>query len=148
MATYTQTLYQIVFSTKNRQSALIKEKRETLFKYLWGIIKNNKCHLYRINGMEDHLHILTSLHPTVALSDLVKDLKVSSSQFIKENQVFPQFNGWQTGYGAFTYSYDAKEHLIEYIKNQEEHHKTMTFLDEYQNFLNEFGIEFYEKYFL
>jgi len=98
--------------------------------------------------MEDHLHILTSLHPTVALSDLVKDLKVSSSQFIKENQVFPQFNGWQTGYGAFTYSYDAKEHLIEYIKNQEEHHKTMTFLDEYQNFLNEFGIEFYEKYFL
>ena len=148
MATYTQTLYQIVFSTKNRQPTLIKEKRETLFRYLWGIIKNNKCHLYRINGMEDHLHILTSLHPTVALSDLIKNIKVASSQFIKENQVFPQFDSWQTGYGAFTYSYDAKEHLIEYIKNQEEHHKTITFIDEYQNFLKEFGIEFDDKYFL
>jgi len=146
MSTYTQILYQIVFSTKNREFTLIKEGREQLFRYIWGILKNKKCHLYRINGMEDHIHILTSLHPSIALSRLVKDLKVVSSKFIKENQVFPNFGSWQSGYGAFTYSYDAKENLIAYIKNQEEHHKNISFLDEYKTLLKEFDIDFEEKY--
>ncbi len=146
MSTYTQILYQIVFSTKNREPSLVKEGRERLFRYIWGILKNNKCHLYRINGMEDHIHILTSLHPSVALSDLVKDLKVASSKFIKENQVFPNFGYWQNGYSAFTYSYGAKDKLVTYIKNQEEHHKTISFLDEYKALLKEFEVEFDEKY--
>jgi len=96
--------------------------------------------------MEDHIHILTSLHPSVALSDLVKDLKVASSKFIKENQVFPNFGYWQNGYSAFTYSYGAKDKLVTYIKNQEEHHKTISFLDEYKALLKEFEVEFDEKY--
>jgi len=146
MSTYTQTLYQIVFSTKNRELSLVKEGREKLFRYVWGVLKNNNCHLYRINGVDDHIHILTSLHPSIALSGLVKDLKVASSKFIKENQVFPNFGYWQSGYGAFTYSYDAKNKLIEYIKNQEEHHKTVSFLDEYKMLLKEFEIDFDEKY--
>ena len=84
MSTYTQILYQIVFGTKNKEQTLTKNNRDELFKYIWGILKNNKCHLYRINGVEDHIHIFTHLHPTIALSALVKDIKVSSSLYIKE----------------------------------------------------------------
>jgi len=90
-----------------------------LFNYIWGVIKNKKSHLYRINGIEDHIHILTHLHPTIALSDFIKDIKVSSSLMIKERKLFPKFNGWQIGYGAFTYSIDAKEKLIKHRFSQQ-----------------------------
>lgn len=146
MSTYTQILYQIVFSTKHRKPVLIKENREELYKYIWGVLENKKCHLYRVNGVEDHLHILTHLHPAVALSDLVKDIKLSSTAFIKQGKLFPGFSGWQNGYGAFTYSIKEKERLIRYIMNQEEHHKTSTFKEEYRALLKEFDIEFEEKY--
>ncbi len=148
MSTYTQILYQIVFSTKNRERTLIAERRKELFKYIWGILQNNNCHLYQMNGVEDHLHILTHLHPSVALADLVKDIKLASSKFIKEENIFPNFHGWQDGYGAFTYSIDRKEILIKYIKNQEEHHRVKTFREEYIEFLKEHGVEFDEKYLL
>ena len=146
MSTYTQILYQIVFSTKKRERTLIKDNRADLFRYMWGILENKKCHLYRINGVEDHLHIITHLHPTVALSNLIKDIKVASSIHIKKEGLFPNFNGWQDGYGAFTYSIKAKDHLIEYVKNQEEHHKKYTYQEELRALLIEHGIEFDEKY--
>ncbi len=146
MSTYTQILYQIVFSTKRRKPALLKENREALFKYIWGILKNKKCHLYRINGVEDHIHIVTHVHPTVAPAFLVKDIKTASSGFIKENRLFPDFEDWQVGYGAFTYSFKEKDTLIEYVKNQEEHHKTKTYREELIELLWEHGIEFDEKY--
>ncbi len=148
MSTYTQTYYHIVFSTKGRQQSLIKSKRDALFRYIWGIIENNKCHLYRLNGVEDHLHIFSSLHQTVCLSDLVKDIKVSTSKWIKDNNLFPDFTHWQVGYGAFTLSINQKDTLIEYIKNQEDHHKKISFQDEFRSLLNEAGIEFDEKYLL
>ncbi len=148
MTTYTQILYQIVFSTKKREKALIKENREKLYRYIWGILKNKKCILYRINGVEDHLHIATHIHPTIAVSSLVKDIKVSSSVWIKEQGLFPAFKAWQEGYGAFTYSIKEKEALIYYIENQETHHKTIAFREEYTKLLNEHGIEFDEKYLL
>jgi len=113
-----------------------------------GILENKKCHLYQINGVEDHIHILTHLHPSVALADLVKDIKLASTKFIKEKGLFPQFSGWQDGYGAFTYSIDRKEILINCIKNQEEHHKTKTLRDEYIDLLKEHGIQYDEKYLL
>ena len=91
MSTYTQILYQIVFSTKYREPLLNKSNREELFKYIWGVLKNKNCHLYRINGVEDHLHIVTHLHPSVSLASLVKDIKVSSSIYIKENNLFISF---------------------------------------------------------
>lgn len=93
MGTFTQTLYQIVFSTKYRKKTLSKDERPELFKSIWGILKNNKCHLYRINGVEDHIHIITSLHPSVALSNLIKDIKLGSTIFIKEKSIFPNFGG-------------------------------------------------------
>ena len=146
MSTYTQILYQIVFSTKNRENALLEEKRPVLFNYIWGILKEKKCHLYQINGIEDHIHILTHLHPSVALADLVKDIKVASSKIIKDENSFPNFSAWQNGYGAFTYSIDAKENLVKYIKNQKEHHKKISFVEEYKKILKEFQIEYDEKY--
>lgn len=146
MSTYTQILYQIVFSTKHREFTLIKKNRPELFKYIWGILKKKKCHLYRINGMEDHLHIVTHIHPTIALASLVKDIKLASSDHIKEKGLFPEFYGWQDGYGAFTYSFSAKNSLIEYVKNQEEHHKNKTYREELIELLNEHEVEFDEKY--
>jgi REP element-mobilizing transposase RayT len=146
MSTYTQVLYQIVFSTKSREPSLDATNRKDLFKYIWGILKNKKCHLYQIGGVEDHLHIITHIHPSVALADLVKDIKLASTAYIKAQNIFPCFGGWQDGYGAFTYSIDAKDNLINYVKNQEEHHKRKTFIDEYRALLTEHKIEFDEKY--
>lgn len=148
MSTYTQILYQIVFSTKNREQTLTKSNRQELFKYIWGILKNKHCHLYRINGVDDHLHIITHLHPSVSLASLIKDIKTASSIYIKKDGIFQKFSGWQDGYGAFTYSIKEKERLIEYVKNQEEHHKIKTFREEYIELLKEHGIEFDEKYLL
>lgn len=122
--------------------------RPQLYKYIWGILKNNKCHLYRINGVEDHLHIVTDLHPTVALAGLIKDIKIASNKHIAEKALFPRFKGWQTGYSAFTYNFKEKQRLIEYVKNQEIHHQHMSFREELIMLLNEHGIEFDEKYLL
>jgi REP element-mobilizing transposase RayT len=146
MSTYTQIYYHIVFSTKARARVLTEVKREALFRYTWGILKNDKSHLYRINGIEDHVHILASLHPTVCLADLVKDIKTGTSKWIKENSVFPEFTHWQDGYSAFTVSHSDRDSVIEYIKNQEEHHRRMPFRDELRQLLAKYGIEFDEKY--
>ena len=146
MSTYTQILYQIVFSTKERKPVLLKENRPLLFRYIYGVLRNKNCHLYRINGIEDHIHIIISLHPSVSLSSLVKDIKISSSLFLKENNLFPGFSDWQEGYGAFTYSYEEVNKLIEYVKNQEEHHKNITFREEFIAMLNEHQITFDPKY--
>lgn len=148
MATYTQILYQIVFSTKDHLNTLQKENREQLFRYIWGILKNKKCTLYQINGIENHLHIATHLHPSVQLSELVKDIKVSSSVWIKEQGIFPNFTAWQEGYGAFTYSVKEKPLLVNYIKNQESHHRVKTFREEFIELLTEHGVEFDERYLL
>ena len=148
MSTYTQILYQIVFSTKNRESTLIKSDRSELFRYIFGILRNKKCHSYRINGVEDHIHILTHLHPSVSLSGLVKDIKLASTNHIKSKSLFKNFHGWQAGYGAFTYSIKEKDRLIVYIKNQEEHHRHITFTDEFIKLLKENNIEFDERYLL
>ncbi|MBK8267374.1 MAG: IS200/IS605 family transposase [Planctomycetes bacterium] len=146
MSTYTQIIYHIVFSTKNRRPTLVADRREDLFRYIWGIIKNNHGHLYRINGIEDHLHILTSLHPTICLADLVKDIKTESSKWIKENNIFSDFDYWQDGYAAFTHSSEQKSPLIEYIKNQQEHHRVLSFEDELKRILQEAGVEYDPKY--
>jgi len=146
MSTYTQILYQIVFATKSHEACMIESGREKLYKYIWGILKNKQCHLYRIGGVEDHLHIITHIHPTIAIANLIKDMKLASSSFIKSQNIFPNFNGWQDGYGGFTYSISAKDNLVEYVKNQKDHHKKISFREEYINLLNEHGIEFDEKY--
>ncbi len=146
MSTYTQIYYHIIFSTREITPVLNVENHKELFGYIWGIIINKKCHLYRINGTLDHLHILCDLHPSICLADLVKSIKLAASKWIKENQVFPNFIGWQDGYGAFTLTIQEREVVREYIRNQQEHHQKMSFLDELKNLLVDAGIEFDERY--
>jgi REP element-mobilizing transposase RayT len=115
---------------------------------MWGVLNNNKIHVYRINGMEDHIHILMDLHPSLALADVIRDLKTASSIWLKDSELFPNFAGWASGYGAFTYSYWDKDKLINYIINQQEHHRKESFQEEYRRFLKEHHIEIDEEYFL
>lgn len=146
MSTFTQIYYHLVFSTQDRVPALTADNRDKLFRYTWGILKNKDCHLYRIGGVDDHVHILTTVHPTIALADLVRDIKTATSAWIKDEGVFPAFTHWQDGYGAFTVSHSDKDAVIEYIKAQEEHHKQISFKDELREFLVKHGVKFNEKY--
>lgn len=148
MSKYTQLIYQLVFGPENRQKCLIKENRDELFKYITGILKECKCHIYQINGVEDHLHIVTHIHPSISISTLVKNIKVASNNFIKDKGLFPEFRNWQEGYAAFSYSYNEKSRLIEYVRNQEIHHNKISYRDELINLLNEFGVSYDEKYLL
>lgn len=147
MSTYTQILYHIVFATKNREPVLRKDRREDLYKYIWGIVQKRNGHLDRIGGIEDHVHILCSLHPSVALADLVKEIKVASAHWIKTGNVFPSFGNWQGGYGAFTCSIGSKDGIIEYIKGQEQHHAKESSAAELKRLLAKAGIDFDPKYF-
>ena len=146
MDAYTQILYQIVFGTRSRRKVLLKKNREELFKYINGLLAAKRCHLYRINGVEDHIHIVTHLHPSVSLASLVKDIKLASTHYIKQKNLFPKFQGWQAGYGAFTYSIEAKDNLINYVKNQEIHHRKISYEDELIDLLTKSKVAFEMKY--
>jgi putative transposase len=140
MSTYTQILYHVVFSTKDRERVLAKGGRDDLYRFIWGTLKERESHLYRIGGVEDHVHMLISLHPSIALSDLVKEVKTASSKWIKGTNTFPDFTHWQPGYGAFTHSLADKDEVVAYIKNQEEHHKVVSFREEYEALLKKAGL--------
>ncbi len=148
MSTYTQILYQLVFCTKYRNPILLKPYRENLYACMSQIINNKLCFSYEIGGIEDHLHFIFSLHPSIALADLVKSIKLGSANYIKEKNLFPDFEGWQTGYAAFTYSFSAKDNLITYVKNQEQHHQSQNSTDELKELLKEFEIAYDERYFI
>ena len=146
MNSYRQILYHIVFCTYKRQETIPESHQEELYRYIWGIIKSKNSVLYRINGTENHIHILCDLHPTVALSDLLRDIKKSTSHWMKRSDNYPQFVSWAEGSCVLTYSYREKEMIINYIKNQKEHHKQIAFEDEYVGLLREHGIDYDDKY--
>ena len=149
MSTYTQILYQIVFGSKDYTPFLNSQNQNTLFGYISGILKNKSCHSYIVGGASNHVHIITHLHPTIALSYLVKDIKKASHELIsREKPLFPYFPGWQVGFGAFTYHVSSKETLINYVKNQEIHHKTITYKDELIKLLQDNYIEYIDEYLL
>ena len=127
---YSQTLYHIIFRTKYSEYSLNPKYSEELYRYIWGVIKNKNCRLLQINGIENHIHILSDLHPSIALADYIKDIKVSSNKWMKGSGNFPKFKGWAVGYCALTYSHKEKDSLIQYIKNQKEHHKKVSFKEE------------------
>jgi putative transposase len=147
MSSYRQHLYHIVFRTKGSLPTIRQNHVNDLYAYITGIIKHKNSHLYRINGVENHLHILTDMNPSIAPIDFIKDIKVSTSIWMKSSNFFPAFNGWASGYGSFTCSYKDIDRLIDYIKNQQEHHKKISFEEEYRNLLLEYGIIPDEKYF-
>ena len=147
MSSYRQILYHLLFRTKNSQKTIVPDHSKELYAYIMGIIRNKNCFLYRINGMEDHLHILSDLHPSIALADYMRDIKTSSSVWLKQSGKFPDFNGWGEGYAALTYGWKDKEMIANYIKNQPEHHKKESFENELRRLLAEYGIEVDERYF-
>src|SRR5688500_1912186 len=104
MSSHRQIIYQVVFGTKNRESVIPEDYCEELYGYIGGIIKNKNCKQHRINGVKDHIHILSYLHPSISLSDYIKDIKVASSMWMKGDGKFPDFRSWQDGYAALTYS--------------------------------------------
>jgi putative transposase len=146
MSSYHKIYYHIIFGTKSRIRSLSEEKQPDLFKYIWGILKKHDCFMYRINGTEDHIHIVCELNPEQSLADIIKEIKVASSLWIKKSGFFPLFDGWAEGYAALTFSEKEKEIIVNYVKNQKEHHKKLTFFEEYKNFLIENNIPFKEEY--
>ena len=144
--TYTQLYVHIVFSVKGRHALIPKHHKLELHKYITGIITNKKQKLIQINSMPDHIHILIGMTPDVALSGLVKDIKVNSTRFINQKRwTMGQF-AWQTGFGAFSYSHSQIPQVATYIENQEVHHSHQTFRDEYLKFLERFEVAYDLKY--
>ncbi|HPT31347.1 MAG TPA: IS200/IS605 family transposase [Prolixibacteraceae bacterium] len=146
MNSYRQILYHIVFCTHDRHPALPQQFHEELYRYIWGIVKNRNSVLYRINGTCNHVHLLSDLHPSVCLADYIKEIKTASNLWMKSTGNFPGFHSWSAGYAALTYGYRDKEMIVNYIKKQKEHHKKVTFEDEYRALLKEQGIVWDERY--
>ncbi len=144
--TYSQLYIQIVFAVKGRQNLISSKWKDEIYKYITGIITNQKQKLIAINGMPDHIHILVGIKPDISLSDLVRDIKSNSTKFINEQKWINGKFEWQTGFGAFSYSHSQLNNVIKYIQNQEQHHKTRTFKEEYIEFLKLFNIDFKNEY--
>ncbi len=143
--TYSQIYIQVVFHVKGSDSLLKEAIRERVEKYICGIITNNKCKPLAIYCNPDHTHVLIGLHPTCSISDLMRDVKASSSKFIHETLNNKWFQ-WQDGYGVFSYSHSQIDAVVKYILNQPEHHKKRTFKEEYLDMLQKADIDYDERY--
>ena len=144
--TYTQIHIQAIFAVQNRNGLIQNEWKEELFKYITGIAQNRKHKLMAINGMPDHVHVLFGMRPAQSLSDLMQDIKGSSSKWINERKFVKGRFEWQEGYAAFSYSKQQIADVISYIRDQEIHHQHVSFLDEYRSFLEKFVVEYDERY--
>lgn len=144
--TYSQITLHIVFAVRGRENLLNKSHRNELYKYITGIVKNKGQKLLSINGMSDHIHILCSIEPKMAISDLVRDIKNNSSKFINDKKWLPGKFMWQEGFGVFSYSRSQRSQVISYIENQEKHHKRINFREEYLDMLSRFDVDFDPKY--
>ena len=144
--TYSQIYIQILFAVKGRSNLINKDHREELHKYMSGVVRNRDQKMLAVFCMPDHTHMLIGMKPSISVSDLVRDVKASSSGFINDQKwVVGKFN-WQGGFGAFSYSRSQIDRVIKYILNQEEHHRKKTFKEEYLELLDKFEIEYDERY--
>ncbi|MBK0381947.1 IS200/IS605 family transposase [Pedobacter sp. SD-b] len=144
--TFSQIYIQIVFAVKARNSLIKPDWEDELYKYITGIVQNKGQKLLAINGMPDHIHILIGMKPNCCLSDLVREIKKSSNEMIKQKKFVEGLFAWQEGYGAFSYSHSALDNVIKYIVNQKEHHKKKTFKREYKEFLEKFNVDYKEEF--
>lgn len=144
--TYSQIYIHVTFSVKRHLPLLSKQWREELFKYITGITTSKKEILMQVNGVEDHIHILLCIKPTSVLSDIVRDIKANSSRFINERSWVKGKFEWQEGFGAFSVGHTQVGMVVNYIRNQEEHHRTKTFKEEYLQLLKENEIDYKEEY--
>jgi len=148
MQTYSHILYQVVFSTRFREPTLTADVRPRLFAYIRGHLKKRRCEAYAVGGVADHIHLVFRLHPSVALADLIRDIKVASTGFLKSlPDEAPDYVGWQHGYAAFTYTRDCRSRLVKYVSNQEALHARRTAAKELRMLLAAHQVEYDEQYF-
>lgn len=144
--TFHQIYIQYVFAVKGRANLLQKPWRDYVFKYISGIITNQGQKSIIVNGVSDHVHVFVGLKPSQCVSDLIRDVKNNSSNFINDQKFVKGKFSWQEGYGVFSYSHSQLDNVYKYILNQEEHHRKKTFKTEYNEFLKKFEIPFKDKY--
>jgi REP element-mobilizing transposase RayT len=144
--TFTQIHIQTVFTVQDRAAIIGKEWKEDLYRYITAIVQNAGHKLLAVNGMPDHMHVFFGMRPTQSLSDLMQLIKGDTSRWINAQGLVNGRFSWQEGYGAFSYSRSQVPAVIRYIQNQEEHHRTKTFIEEYHELLRKFEIPFDERY--
>ena len=144
--TYTQIHIQCVMAVKYRASLIQPNWKDQLQKYMTGIVQNYGHKMLAINNMSDHMHMFFGFRPNQSLSDLMRIVKSESSKWINEKRFTPAAFNWQEGYGAFSYSRSDVNKVAEYVLNQEEHHRRKTFLEEYEQFLKQFEVDYDERY--
>ena len=144
--TYTNILVHVIFSTKDRQAWLVPEIKERLFGYIGGIVRENGGRVMMVNGPSDHVHALVAMPATVSVADMLRVVKTNSSRWVHDEWPERGDLAWQAGYGAFSVSQSAVDDVKAYIERQEEHHKRMSFKEEFLAFLKRHGIEFDERY--
>jgi REP element-mobilizing transposase RayT len=144
--TFSQIYIQIVFAVKGRNNMILPLFEEEVYKYISGVVTGKEQKSLAVNGMPDHIHVLVGLRPAMSISDLVRDIKNNSTNFINQKNWLKNKFSWQEGYGAFSYSESNYGKVIDYIKNQKQHHKKQTFRQEYISFLKKCNVPFDEKY--
>ena len=145
---YTTSYYHVVFRTYRSEPTINEEHEQELYGYIIGIAQNLHCVMYRIGGMPEHIHMFVSLPSSLSLAEFVQRVKTESSKWLKANKNFPGFAGWGHEYAGFSYSIRDKDMIINYIKNQKEHHKKTKFSNEYRSFIKKNGVTVDERYFL
>ncbi|WP_297094842.1 IS200/IS605 family transposase [uncultured Draconibacterium sp.] len=144
--TYTQMNIHAVFSVKGRGNFISEKWRDELFRYMAGTLKETKNYSLAVGGYKDHIHIFFELHPTISVSDVLKNAKAKSSKWINEKGFVAGKFEWQAGYGAFSYSRSQRNRVIQYIMKQEEHHRKGSFKDEYLTLLRRNEIKYEDAY--
>lgn len=144
--TFSQLYVQIVFAVKGRENLIKKEFRMELYEYIAGIIKGKNQKPIIVNGVGDHVHVFIGLRPSMSVSDLVRDIKNNSSNFINSKKFVKGKFSWQEGFGAFTYGQSQIDSVFKYISNQEAHHQKKTFKEEYIDMLAKFQVQYDDKY--
>ena len=143
---FTNNLYHIVFSTKNRVDVIKNDFEKELYAYIGGILKNEKGNLISVGGTSNHIHLLSIIHQTISISDMLRKIKGGSSLWINKNHKLSTKFAWQEGYGSFSVSESSKNDVIKYIKSQKEHHKKTNFKEEFLLFLQKHNIKYNKKY--
>jgi len=144
--TYSKIYLHIIFAVQNRQYLIPQKHKEELHKYFSGLITKRGSKLLAINCMPDHTHLFIGYKPNISIPELVKEIKVASNQFINRKKWINGRFGWQEGYGAFSYSHSQIGVVMNYINNQEKHHRKSSFKEEYIHFLNRFNIDYKREY--
>lgn len=142
---FSQIDIQVVFAVRNRQALILPEWEDKLHRYITGIVQNRGNKMLAIGGMPDHIHIFIGLKPSETLSDLVREIKMSSNKYIKSEGFSKYKFAWQAGFGAFSYSQSHRDNVCKYVLKQKEHHRKKTFEKEFRMLLADVEVEMEQK---